>query len=109
MRGRWRIAAIVGVLVVAGQRPVLAQQPDTIDRVIGQPIAAVRFEIDGRPDTTGALESLVDVKVGDPLRLATIRSSVQRLSSVGSFDDVTLVQPFSFAAPLDESSLLTSE
>jgi len=91
MRGRWELAAIVGVLVLAGARPVSAQQPDPIERLIGQPIAAVRFEIDGRPDTTGALVSLVDVKAGDPLRPAAIRTSVQRLSSVGSFDDVSVV------------------
>ena len=34
----------------------------------------------------------MDVKVGDPLRPAAIRSSVQRLSSVGSFDDVSVVE-----------------
>ena len=91
MRGRWGLAAIVGVLVVTGARPVSAQEPDPIERWIGQPIAAVWFEIDGRLDSTGALVSLVDVKAGDPLRPAAIRSSVQRLSSVGSFDDVSVV------------------
>jgi outer membrane protein assembly factor BamA len=91
MRGRWGLAAIVAVLVLAGARPVSAQEPDPIERLIGQPVAAVKFEIDGRPDTTGALESLVDVKAGVTLGPAAIRSSVQRLSSVGSFDEVSVV------------------
>lgn len=91
MRGRRTLAVVFGVLLLVRATPASAQEQDPIERYIGQPIAAVKFEIDGRPDTTGALQSLVDVKVGDPLRPAAIRSSVQRLSSVGSFDEVSVV------------------
>jgi len=64
-----------------------ARAQDTIDALIGRTITAVRFEIDGKVDTAGALLSLVDVKVGSPLKLPDVRSSVQRLASAGTFED----------------------
>ncbi|MFI5177438.1 MAG: POTRA domain-containing protein [Vicinamibacterales bacterium] len=83
------IAAASLLLVAVSAAPALAQDP--IDRYVGLTITGVRFEIDGRPDTTGALSGLVDLKVGQPLRIADLRSSVQRLVSVGDFDDVSPV------------------
>ena len=48
MRGRWRLAAIVGVLVLAGARPVSAQQPDH-DRAGDRPADRVGPVRDRRP------------------------------------------------------------
>ncbi|HUL72096.1 MAG TPA: POTRA domain-containing protein [Vicinamibacterales bacterium] len=84
------IAAGILALTALGAAPARAQ--DQIDRYIGLKVTAVRFEVDGRPDASGTLNGLVDVKAGDPLRLIAVRNSVQRLTSVGSFDeDVSVV------------------
>jgi outer membrane protein insertion porin family len=82
MLRRGTIAALV-VVMWSGT----ARAQDTIDSLVGRTITAVQFEIDGRLDNATALPSLVDVKVGDPLRLPDVRSSVQRLASAGTFED----------------------
>ncbi len=87
MPGR-RILALALVLAAAAATPARAQD---IDHYLGLTVTAVRFEVDGKPDTAGTLQSLVDVKPGEPLRLQAVRSSIQRLVSVGNFDpDVTV-------------------
>jgi outer membrane protein assembly factor BamA len=92
------VAAALG-LVAVRVAPALAQ--DTIDRYVGLTITNVRFEIEGRPDTSGTLQGLVDVKVGEPLRILTLRSSIQRLVSVGNFDDDVVPLAFDAAGGVD--------
>jgi outer membrane protein insertion porin family len=87
MLRRGTIAVLVVALWCVTGGADVARAQDTIDQLIGRTITAVRFEIDGRLDTATALPSLVDVKVGDPLRLPAVRSSVQRLASAGTFED----------------------
>jgi outer membrane protein insertion porin family len=80
-----RRGAIAVLVVVMWCGTARAQDP--IDSLVGRPITAVQFQIDGKVDTAAALPSLVDVKVGEPLRLPEVRSSVQRLVSAGTFED----------------------
>jgi len=91
-----RIGRVVGIvaaaLVIGAVSSSRAGAQDTIDRFVGQTVAAIRFEIEGRPDTSPALVQLVDLKVGEPLRIATLRSSIQRLASVGTFDEDVSVE-----------------
>jgi outer membrane protein insertion porin family len=63
----------------------------TIDDLIGRPVASVQFDVEGRPETSAALLSLVDVAVGKPLTLQDIRSSEDHLIAIGRYEDVTPV------------------
>ncbi len=92
MRCTTRIAALVSAVALVALAAVPACAQETIDHFLGLPVTAVRFEVDGKLDVAGALTSLVDVKVGEPLKLVAVRTSIQRLVSVGNFeDDVSVV------------------
>jgi outer membrane protein assembly factor BamA len=65
------------------------QAPD--QSLYGQTVAAVAFEIEGRPVTLPALTSLVAVKVGEPLTAEQVRASIDRLATVGQYEDVRTV------------------
>ena len=61
------------------------------DGMYGRPVAAVRFEIEGRPDTSPTLLALVDVAVGQALSQEDVRSSMERLYVAGRFESVAVV------------------
>ncbi len=87
MRGRclrgWALLfAILSIAAVARA----AQDPQDF---YGRTVTSVRFEVEGRPETSLSLASLVDVTVGKPLRQEDIRSSEDRLAD--RYDDVTPV------------------
>ena len=86
-----------------------ARAQDPIDSLVGRTITAVQFQIDGKLDTATALPSLVDVKVGDPLRLPDVRSSVQRLASAGTFEDNIAVDARSEGAGVAVVFLLSAK
>lgn len=84
----------VGLLVLAVAAVLGAAAPSpaqtTVAQLFGRTVAAVRFDVEGRIDTSPALMALVDVKVGSPLRQDEIRSSLARLASVGRFENVSV-------------------
>jgi outer membrane protein assembly factor BamA len=66
-------------------------QTQALEELYGRRIAAVRFEIEGRPVTDSAqtsLQALVDLREGEPLRAEAVRESIVHLVNAGRFDDV---------------------
>jgi outer membrane protein assembly factor BamA len=59
--------------------------------LIGQPVVAVRFDVEGVPDRSPALLALSDVRVGEPLRQAAIRSTLAALDALDQYEDVVPV------------------
>jgi outer membrane protein insertion porin family len=92
----WRLRTMIGCLaVVVLAAPALAQQA-AIDEPWGKTVAAVRFEIEGRPVVSKDLDVLLAIHVGEPLRIETERDSIRHLYNVGRYDDV---QVFYTAGP----------
>ena len=83
-RARWAIA-FVGLTFV-GAIPARAQ--DDLARLIGRSVAAIKFEIEGRPVTSADLDAFVPIHSGDPLRLEAVRDGESHLISAGRYDDV---------------------
>jgi len=65
--------------------PALGQE--TLDRLFGRQVGSIRFEIEGR-EAPAALQSLVDVRVGDPLKPEAVHESIVHLVNAGRFEDV---------------------
>ena len=57
-----------------------ARQEITFDQVQGQTVADLRFEVEGEVQTSSVLVDNVLVRVGQPLRLEDVRTSIVRLS-----------------------------
>ncbi len=77
----WTLA----LLFIAGTAAA-AQDPQDY---YGRTVTSVRFDVEGRADTSFSLASLVDVAVGKPLRQEDVRASEDRLAD--RYDDVTPV------------------
>ncbi|HEX5216209.1 MAG TPA: POTRA domain-containing protein [Vicinamibacterales bacterium] len=84
--------ALVGVVLVVAAMllaaPLAHAQDDKLAPYLGRPVAAVTFDIEGRRDTSPQLLTLVDVKVGQPLRREDLRTSQTRLLTAGRFENV---------------------
>jgi outer membrane protein insertion porin family len=90
MRPRTRccvLLTLAAALVVPAR--AFAQQP--VEAYLGRPVAAVHVEVEGRPDTSSTLLGLIDVHVGDPLKLDLVRASIAHLDSLGQFDDIAVL------------------
>ena len=77
---------VASVVVLGGARSVCAQ--DVVADAVGRPIAAIQFQVEGRPVTSPQLESLVPIKPGDSLQLEAIRDSESHLINGGGYEDV---------------------
>ena len=75
-------------LALSASVPAAAQ--DLVDRVIGRPVTAMTFEIEGRAVASADLASLVPIKVGDPLRLEALRDGESHLINAGRYDSVQI-------------------
>jgi outer membrane protein insertion porin family len=62
-----------------------------VDPLFGQPVAAVKFELEGEPIDGAPLAPLVEVKAGVPLTREAVRTSLARLIARGTYDDVVPV------------------
>ena len=67
---------------------VRASAQDAASAAIGRPVAAIRFDVEGRAVTSPELDSLVAIKPGDPLRIAAIRDAETQLINGGGYEDV---------------------
>lgn len=88
-----RIAAIVSAAVGLAAQPAMAQTaqpPQRIEPMAGRPVASVVLQVEGQPETSPALVSLLDVHAGAPLDSEDIRSSIQHLYATGRYDDVVV-------------------
>lgn len=78
----------VGLILLCG--PAVAGAQGLAD-LLGREVTAVRFEREGRDDTTPTLTSLSDVHVGQPLRGEDVRSTLAHLDALGRYEDVVAV------------------
>lgn len=85
---RFRVRALPLLCVLANVAGVSAQQPDQNQSLYGLNVTAVQFSVEGREITAPALAALVDVKVGEPLTQAGVRTSIERLATLGPYEDV---------------------
>jgi outer membrane protein assembly factor BamA len=86
------LACAAAMLAVFLTQPATARAQDqaVLSRVLGKVVTSVTFDIEGTPAANPALTALVDVKVGQPLTLAGLRSSEERLTTVGQFEEVAV-------------------
>ncbi len=81
-----RIATWLAVILTATGAPAQAQ--DLLDRLIGQPIAGVEVQIEGRAETAAPLLALVDIKPGERFTIETYRRVADRFNQVPRFETV---------------------
>jgi len=73
----------------------------TARQYIGQTIGDVRVEVGGVPLTEPGVIELVETRIGEPLTMITIRSTIDHLVGLGRFEDVRV-----FAAPSDQGVIV---
>ena len=76
------------VLLAIFATPAAAQTAAA--RFVGKPVEQVQVFVENTPNTEPALDDLVQVKVGQPLRMEAVRESISHLHSIGRFQDVTV-------------------
>src|SRR5580698_2761786 len=80
----WRIS--VSMLAVLGTvSPAVAANPYE-----GQPITSVKFDPERQPLTSVQLLAMIPLSVGQPLRGADLRDSIQRLYQTGEYADIAV-------------------
>lgn len=90
MSPRWsRIGAIAAGLVLLVCAPASAQDP--LDRLLGQPIAAVELQVEGRAETSVPLLALIDIRPGDPFTIESYRRVTDRFNQVPRFETVRVL------------------
>jgi outer membrane protein insertion porin family len=75
----------------AGQQPApsSASSPQPAAAAyVGERVASVSLEIEGRPTSDEALMNVIATPVGAPLSIAAVRETITHLYSLGRFDDV---------------------
>ena len=73
---------IAAAVVSIGARPAAAQQS------LGRTIADVRVEVSGVPVGDAAVLELIETRVGEPLSMRDVRSTIAHLVGLGRFEDV---------------------
>ena len=90
--------ATVLAVILAIAVPAVAQDASGV--YIGQTVAEVRFEVEGRPGipvpSEANLRELVDVRPGQPLRRDDVRGSMDHLFALGRYEDI---RPVVVSAP----------
>jgi len=106
MRVRPTIAwgLLAGLACVAA--PARAQDQDPVAPFLDRNVATVRLEVEGRPETSPALLSLIDVKVHQPFTRAAYLTSIRQLQRLAPFAGVE-VSISDTAAGLDVVFLAT--
>jgi outer membrane protein insertion porin family len=90
---RLRIVTAVAALgwLLATSVVTGAQQADS---PVGQPVTAIRFQVEGRPEELPSLLGLSAVKIGEPLRSEDVRSTIARLDGLGLYEGVSASASF---------------
>ena len=83
-----RAAVLAAMTLLVGVPDARAQDP--LDRHAGKTVTSIRLLVEENPVISPALLSLVDVREGQPLSVAAVRSSEQRLSQLPQYEDVTV-------------------
>ena len=81
-----RLLAATGALLL----PPVAAAPAAaeISDYLGQPVASIRIQIEGRPAADDRLRRLLQIQEGRPLTMLAVRESVAHLFSLGEFEGV---------------------
>ena len=69
-----------------GSTAALDARQGAAQEAVGRTVVSVRFEVEGRPDTSTDLVVLSDVKIGQPLRQENIRSTLEHLASLDRYE-----------------------
>ena len=85
-----RIAVVVAVVV-------LTAGAATAQQYLGRTIADVQVEVTGVPLADPAVVELVETRIGEPLTMSHVRSTIDHLVGLGRFEDVRV-----FATPSDQ-------
>lgn len=101
----WRRHAFLAAVALMLAGPAIAAA-QAISDVIGQPVVSVRFEVEGRADSSPALVSLSAVRVGEPLRPEDTRATIARLDGLGRYEGIA-VEAGVVAGGVDVLFLLT--
>lgn len=60
----------------------------SIEQFLGRPVVDVRVDVAGRPLAEPAVMSLIETRVGEPLTMARVRTTIDHLVGLGRFEDV---------------------
>jgi outer membrane protein insertion porin family len=90
MHGPVRTAIVVAALLL-GAGPAAARQ------YLGATVADVRVEVAGLPLTDPAVIEVIETRIGEPLTMIAIRSTIDHLVGLGRFADVRVL-----ASPSDQ-------
>jgi outer membrane protein assembly factor BamA len=82
MRAATAAIALASVLAAA----VAAEA--SIEQYLGRPVVDVRVDVSGRPLAEPAVMSLIETRVGEPLTMARVRTTIDHLVGLGRFEDV---------------------
>ncbi len=84
MRHSRRLLIAIVAVTAIGATPATARQV----QYLGKTITDVRVEIAGMPALDAAVIELVETRVGEPLRMENVRSTIDHLVGLGRFEDV---------------------
>jgi outer membrane protein assembly complex protein YaeT len=79
-------------IVIATAQPGLIAQTERFE---GQNVAVIRFEPAQQPLDAGELHDLLPLKMGEPLKMETVRAAIARLFATGRYADISVdAQPY---------------
>ncbi len=96
MPGGLRLVAVLAAsLAVAGAAAAGTEQ------FLGRNIADLRVEVAGQPLREPAVLELIETRVGEPLTMRRVRSTIDHLVGLGRFEDIRV-----FASPADQAVVI---
>ena len=78
------VPALVLMLAAASAPPGFAQG----SRYEGMEVAGIRFEPPEQPLDPAELQEMLPLKARQPLRMADVRASIERLYATGCYEDI---------------------
>lgn len=73
----------------------------SVEQFLGRTVADMQVEIAGQPLLDPAVLDLIETRVGEPLTMLRVRSTIDHLVGLGRFEDVRV-----FAAPSDQAVII---
>ena len=77
------------------------ERAEVDDQFIGRTVADMRVEVAGEPLLDPAVLELIETRVGEPLTMRRVRSTIDHLVGLGRFEDVRV-----FASPSDQAVVI---
>ena len=85
VRPRFSLLAC-GILLTAAPQILFAQY----QQFEGQRIAVIRFDPEQQPLDADALHQILPLKAGEPLKMETVRATIDRLFATGRYADISV-------------------